>query len=154
MITSADVSSWLACSHDLPLTAQTEWMDHSVAVLPLGSRFDAVRLPAEIVHAAAGSDDWHVVSGFLAEALDGPVIHDPYTWYYALVPPQTTETWRSPLSRCVGRGSWLGVPRTDRSTPAGPYWAVPMAHAGELCSPATVAELIGLGHSRLTEAAR
>ncbi|WP_244317934.1 hypothetical protein [Streptomyces chryseus] len=136
------------------MAAQMEWSNQRVAMLPLGSRFDAVRMPVEIVHAAAASSDWQTVSGFLAETLNGPVIHDPYAWYYALVPPRTTVTWTSPFSRCVGRGAWLGVPRTDRLTPRGPYWAVPMERAGDLCSPAAVAALVQLGHGRLTEAAR
>ncbi|MBT2401144.1 hypothetical protein [Streptomyces sp. ISL-100] len=153
MITPTTVSGWLAHAHELPLTAETEWSDHNVAVLPLGNRFDAVRLPTEIVHAAAASDEQQKITGFLAEVIRGPVVHDPYAWYYALVPPQTTETWRAPFATCLGRGSWLGVPRADRITPVGgPYWAVPMERAGDLCSPATVAHVVALGHDRLVNA--
>lgn len=125
-------------------------------MLPLGGLFDAVRLPAEVVHAAAASEDHENVAAYLAEVLDGPVIHDPCTWYYALVPPQTTATWRSPFARCIGRGSWVGVPPTDRCAPLrfGPYWIVSMAHAGDLCSAVSVTKLIRIGHARLTEAAQ
>ncbi|WP_274561990.1 hypothetical protein [Streptomyces spiramyceticus] len=156
MITSTDaqIADWLARAHKTSSVAAREWASDLVAMLPLGNRFDAVRIRPEVVQAAASSDDWRTISEFLTDVIDGPVIHDPFTWYYALVPPQTTETWRSPLARCIGRGSWLGVPRTDRRTSYRPYWAVPMARAGDLCSPIAVAELIHLGHARLTEGAR
>lgn len=151
--TDTAIANWLACTLDVPAVARQEWQDDAVAMLPLGGLFDAVRMPAVTVHAAAGSDDWAFVARFLAEILDGgPVVHDPFSWYYALVPPQTTETWRSPFATCIGRGAWLGVPRTSRTTleTSAPYWSVPMQGAGDLNSPQGVAELIRIGHERLT----
>ncbi|MBT2401467.1 hypothetical protein [Streptomyces sp. ISL-100] len=154
MISSTDaaIADWLARAHKFPLRAHAEWAERSVAMLPLGRRFDAVRIHAGIVHAAAGSEDREAVAGFLGELLHGPVIHDPHGEFYVLVPPQTTETWSSPLARCLGRGSWMGVPRTGQAHLSfGPYWAVPMERAGDLCSPHAGAELVRLGHQRLTE---
>lgn len=103
----------------------------------------------------ADGDEWPLITECLGEALAGPVIHDPRGEFYALVPPQTTETWSSPLARCLGRGAWVGVPRVDQNAlQFGPYWSVPMERAGELCSPIAVAELVRLGHERLTSGAR
>ncbi|WP_274559314.1 hypothetical protein [Streptomyces spiramyceticus] len=133
-----------------------EWDTGAPAMLRVGGLFDAVRIPSEVVRAAARSNDWAVIDGFLGEVLDGPVIHDPHRWFYALVPPRTTEAWRSPFARCLGGGAWLGVPRTDRTTleTSDPYWSVPLKSAGDLCSPHAVSELIDLGHRRLVEGAR
>ncbi|MBT2510131.1 hypothetical protein J7I98_30595 [Streptomyces sp. ISL-98] len=153
--TDTAITNWLARTLDVPAVARQEWQDGAVAMLPLGGLFDAVRMPAVTVHAAAGNDDRAFVARFLAEILDGgPVIHDPFSWYYALMPPQTSETWRSPFATCIGRGAWLGVPRTDRTAleTGGPYWSVPMQDAGVLGSPEAVAELIRIGHARLTAA--
>lgn len=150
--TNSAIATWLACTLKAPDAAHQEWTDNHVAMLPLGVRFDAVRIPAQLIHAAAGTSEPNVLGGFLAEVLGaGPVIHDPQAWFYALVPPRTTATWRSPLARCLGRGSWLGVPRvSDDEAGAGPYWAVPLMAAGELCTPHEVAELLVVGRDRST----
>jgi hypothetical protein len=55
-----------------------------VAVLPLGRRFDAVRISGVLVRAAFD----------VKAAVDGPLVLDPHSGsFYALVPPQTTEVW-------------------------------------------------------------
>ncbi|WP_041983690.1 hypothetical protein [Streptomyces sp. AcH 505] len=142
-------SRWLASLLRDPETARIDWQDGRPAMLPLGAAFDAVRMPQELVHAMAASSVEDAVTSTLAEILDGPVIRDPHSWFYALVPPQTTETWLSPLATVLGRGAWLGVPRVDRTAPPGVHWAVPPVQVGSLCTPPVVAELLRVGASRL-----
>ncbi|MER5771471.1 hypothetical protein [Streptomyces sp. NPDC001985] len=123
-------------------------------MLPTGRRFDAVRMPGDIVHAAVGAVDHAPVSAGLTQALAGPVICDT-RWYYALVPPQTAETWTCPLAACLTTGAWVTVPRPDRSaedTGAGLHWCVPMTRPGRLCDPEAVAALLQDGHKRVARA--
>ncbi|MFF2522415.1 hypothetical protein [Streptomyces liangshanensis] len=132
-----------------PDVARQDWLDGRPAVLRTGVEFDAVRMPMELVHAAFSSTQPEIVGGGLAEVLDGPVIADPAAYYYALVPPGSTETWRSPLGVVRGRGGWLVVPRLDRTGPVGPHWVVPPVRVGKLCGPVDVAELLRVGKARL-----
>lgn len=137
--------------------ARTEWTHHRMTLLPLGTLVSAVRLPARLVLAVAGgrvpSRD---VDQLLAEVLEGgPVICDPRSrQFYALVPASMPATWsmaaaewRPAEVECLGRGSYLGVPRLDVTAPdpLGSYWSVPMESAATLCGPLSVARLIAAG---------
>lgn len=167
--TSADrrlaTEHWLLSTLDGPHRdrARMEWQEHQVAMLPLGTLFSAVRLPGDLVLAAAGLT-WQpsLLDAFLDEVLDGgPVICDPPNHrYYALVPASMPETYRQaaedwlPLGvGCLGRGTVLGVPRTDAvAFDEGPwvsYWSVPMGSAAMLCQPLHVARLIAAGERQL-----
>ncbi|MEU1075196.1 MULTISPECIES: hypothetical protein [unclassified Streptomyces] len=143
------VTEWLASAHPVPAQARREF-DVGIALVPTGVRFDAVRLPAAVVHAAAGSEDPDAVAAFLARALgDGAVIHDAYgvgVWYYALVPPGTHSHWQVPGAECLGPGTWLGVPRPDLTARPGPHWALPPGAVGTVC---TVDAVTDLGQDRL-----
>ncbi|EFL33230.1 predicted protein [Streptomyces viridochromogenes DSM 40736] len=129
-----------------------EWSSAAkLAVLPLGTAFEAVRLPERIVHRAVASVDPYTVSDRLARCLAGaPVIRDPgFRRYYALVPPGTSQTWCEPAAQCLGEGTYLGVPRGDHTefdewTKAS-YWAVPMVRPGRLCTAADVLALAMTG---------
>lgn len=147
--TETAIARWLMSSIRHPDVARQDWLDGRPAVLRLGIRFDAVRMPMELVHAALSSTQAEKVAGGLAEALDGPVIADPVAHYYALVPPGTAGTWRSPLGVVIGVGGWLGVPRLDRTGPVGVHWAVPPTVVGKLSVPGDVAELLRVGQARL-----
>ncbi|MER7047712.1 hypothetical protein [Streptomyces jumonjinensis] len=140
---------WLAESLDQPEIAWEGWRKGPQTMLPAGRRFDAVRIPAELVHAAADSAIHATVAEYLTAALDGPVICDPARWYYALVPPDTTESWTCGLARCLGTGAWIGVPHTDLTKHTQLHWCVPMTQPGHLCDPSTVAALIEHGHKQL-----
>ena len=117
--------AWLAGASDDPPQAHAEWAERGVAMLPLGRRFDAVRIPGVLVRAA-----------FDVKAVaDGPLVLDPHSGsFYALVPPQTTETWACAFGTCLGRGSWLAVPHPDRIGPPGPHWAVRGEEPSSLCT--------------------
>jgi hypothetical protein len=158
---------WLLATHPSPHQARREWTHNGVALLPLGTLFSAVRLPACLVLAVAGERELPSpdVDDFLDEALDGgPVICDPHgRRYYALVPAgmpvtwhQAADDWRAALDvDCLGRGTYLGVPRVD-AVDLNPrawssYWSVPMSSAAMLCAPLTVARLIAAGRHQLAE---
>ncbi|MEV0639137.1 hypothetical protein AB0I77_30220 [Streptomyces sp. NPDC050619] len=152
------VEGWLASAHPSPVTARSEWGSAArLALIPLGSRFEAVRLPEGIVHGAAGSDALSIVSDRLAQYLcGGPVIHDPgFRRYYALVPPGTAQAWLAPVAECLGEDTYLGVPRADRTEPdeqtLASYWVVPMARPGRLCKAADVLALVMRGDSSADE---
>lgn len=157
---------WLLSAHPVPVRARQEWNDNKVALLPLGTLCSAVRLPARLVHAVACCGDPAEVDAFLDDVLEGgPVICDPRGLrYYALVPgsmPTTwcdaAEEWRSLGVECLGRGTYLGVPRVDlvdfdpRTLVS--YWSVPMPSAAVLCAPLKVARLIAAGKRVLEEEA-
>jgi hypothetical protein len=148
--TEAAIVRWLTSTTRHPDIAEQDWADGRPAMLRTGILYDAVRMPQELVHAAAGSTVPDIVNGALAEVLDGPVVCEPGRWYYALVPPGTCEVWRSAMSVARGRGGWLGIPRPDRIDPApdAPYWAVPIEEIGGLCPPVAVTELLRVGRER------
>ncbi|MET9529618.1 hypothetical protein ABZY02_03465 [Streptomyces sp. NPDC006649] len=141
-----------------PGEADAAWQGGSVALVELGRRFTAVRLSADIVHAAAGSDEHTGVSDALAEALDGgPVICDPWgRRYYALTPVRTLTSWRqSRGAACLGHATWLGIPRPSDVAPTGArfsYWIVPVSSVGRVCDPARVAAVVARGHEHLYQA--
>lgn len=121
-------------------------------MLPCGSLFAAVRIPSDVIQAAAGSEDQDLVDQFLAEALmGGPVICDRYAaLHYALVPASTAQRWDVPETICLGKGAELGVPRPGvaAADKTRVYWSVPMGSAGELCSPAAVSQAVMVGRYR------
>ena len=144
--------------------ARREWRDQGVAMLPLGTLFSAIRIPAELAIAATGARRSHThANRHLADTLDGPVICDPRGHrYYALDPASTPRTWHKEADDwrvadvdVLGRGTLLGVPPLDRTefdpVTAASYWAVPMESMAVLCRPLTVGRLIAAGRDQLTE---
>jgi hypothetical protein len=119
-----------------------------VAVLPLGTRFDTVRIPVEVLYAALGTRNRSVVGPLLELALRGPVIQDSERWFYPLVPVGGAPDWAAPAGTYLARG-WLGVPCTDRLAPPGMYWCVPAREPGLLCELSRVAALVEAGSARL-----
>ncbi|WP_046495100.1 hypothetical protein [Streptomyces odonnellii] len=150
------IARWLMSSSQVPSIAREDWAYGRPALLRTGVAFDAVKMPRELVHAAAASSDPATVSAALAEVLGGPVICQPGTWYYALVPPGTCAAWRSPLAVVRGEGGWLGIPREDQTEPhaVATYWTVPVSQVGGLCDPDAVAELLRVGRERLDPTTR
>ncbi|MFF0226145.1 hypothetical protein [Streptomyces sp. NPDC004629] len=168
--TSADrqlaTEHWLLATLDGPYRnrARLEWQEHGVALLPLGTLFSAVRLPGRLVEAAAGHPLAPAdVDTYFAESLDGgPVNHDPHGQrYYALVPATMPATWKKEVDDwrvvdvdCLGRGTYLGVPRVTATRGAqvrASYWSVPIGSAALLCAPLTVARLIAGGRHRMSQ---
>ncbi|GGO42991.1 hypothetical protein [Streptomyces lasiicapitis] len=121
-----------ALAHPLPGQARREWTDAHVAMIPLGRRFDAVRVPAERIHAAVGSDESATVAAALEDWLRGPVVQDLRSGlgpYYVLVAPDAE--WQGEEVR-LSTGTYLGVPRVGHIA----YlmtWVVQPQRPGDLC---------------------
>ncbi|MER8000331.1 hypothetical protein [Streptomyces sp. NPDC095613] len=151
-------SCWLASARPTPEDAYADWKQGYPVMLRGGHVFDAVRVRPELVHAAVGSSTPADVATALTRQLSaGPVICDRGIWYYALVPPGTSETWRSALGTVRGRGSWIGVPaldRTHRTHPVHLHWIVTPRWPRRLCDPDAVTELLRIGQYQLEGAAR
>ncbi|MFJ4873794.1 hypothetical protein ACIP93_01035 [Streptomyces sp. NPDC088745] len=146
---SVRVADWLARAHADPDAAHREWAERGVAMLPLGVRFDAVRIPFSVVRAALGTDNRDAIGRTLPQMLGGPVIQDGEKWTYPLVPTGGASAWSARAGNYRGRG-WLAVPDTDQLGPPGMYWTVAMAAPGRLCEPAAVASMIEAGVSALS----
>lgn len=148
----AAVADWLSAAAEDPAEPLRAWRRGTVALLRCGALFSAVRIPAGLVHAAAGATNRYAVDAYLERAvLGGPVVCDRYgRHYYALVPASTAQVWKIPAARCLGRGSWLGVPRPGMpiSQDAAVYWSVPMDSPADLCVPGAVAQLVMTGRYR------
>jgi hypothetical protein len=144
--TAEPTAAWLAAAAGNPAQAHTEWGARGVALLPLGRRFDAVRIPEVLVRAALRAHG----------TVDGPMLLDPGNgMYYALVPPRSTETWACAFGTCLGRGAHLGVPHPSRLGPPGAHWVVPpCAHEPSVLATARVVrELVELGRREVEGAA-
>ncbi|GAA3489687.1 hypothetical protein [Streptomyces cremeus] len=146
----ARIAAWLAHAHRTPSVAEEEWDARRVAMLPLGRRFDAVRIPAEVVHAGLGTDNRDAVGALLSTMLGGgPVIQDSDT-VYALVAPGQAEKWAAPTGSYRWRG-WLTVPRPDQLAEPGVHWLTEMSRPGRLCDLDAVARVAARGFTALSE---
>ncbi|WP_055565919.1 hypothetical protein [Streptomyces atriruber] len=138
------VFDWLARSQGDARQAHREWQEHGITLLPLGTRFNSVSLPARLVRAAAGTADLDLVNATLAQLLDGPVIHNrPQDEYHALVGTFPVARWPYPDDApMLGAGHYLSVPASDLTGPTGLYWAVRPRIVGDLCPVQSVAALV------------
>jgi len=147
------VEEWVASAHPSPSAVCDEWSSiATLALIPLGQSFEAIRIPDHIIHVAVMSDEPPIVGARLAQHLRGPVIHDPgFRRYYALVPVGTSPEWTASDAECLSGGTYLGVPRSDHTEmdqhTRASYWAVPMTRPGHLCSPEVVRALVIVGRS-------
>ncbi|MEV5488645.1 hypothetical protein AB0L47_11655 [Streptomyces bobili] len=152
------IVGWLARAHPAPDRARMDWAAQGVALLPLGVHFAAVRVAADLVHSAVGSNDADEVAVGLGELLGGSIIYDRRAsggTYYALIQGHAGLVWAyGDFAPCLGHGSYLGVPRLDHQQPPGTYWVVPPRYEGDLCAPRSIVALVRRGRSRLVEPAQ
>ncbi|MEU8690490.1 hypothetical protein [Streptomyces sp. NPDC048665] len=150
------VEHWLLTAAEDYARARQEWRTEGVALLRCGGVFGVVRISAEIVRAAAGTEDLATVDRFLARALlGGPVFMDQgLLRYYALVGSGTGRRpeWKRVRddAEFMGVGHYLGVPAADATSPKmRRYWCVGMDSAGELAPADAVAQLVHAGRFQL-----
>ncbi|MFF4588820.1 hypothetical protein [Streptomyces sp. NPDC001388] len=150
----AAIVEWLARAHPVPQRPRREWATQGVALLPLGERFAAVRMPADVVHAAVETGDHDEVAVRLGTLLGGSIIYDRRVsggTYYALVQGHTGLVWPyEDTAACLSFGTYLGVPRLDQQQPPGTYWVVPPRYEGDLVPPRSIVALLQAGRSRMT----
>ncbi|WP_435611849.1 hypothetical protein [Streptomyces sp. bgisy159] len=162
------VEHWLLSAARSRQRARQEWTEQGMALLALGGIMSAVRVPGNLVIAAAGEAEMpsRALDAFLADALDGgPVVCDPRSRvYYALVAdsmsrthPDAAARWRKLGVAVLGHDCYLGVPAVDRTDPdlaaCASYWSVPIESAGVLCGPPSVARLVAAGQHALAQRA-
>ncbi|MGW1071658.1 hypothetical protein [Streptomyces sp. NPDC002537] len=131
-------AKWL--SQVLLVPTKGWWLRGDPAHVLTGVLFDAVEIPAEVIHAQAGSGDRGAVErAFRKAAITSAVIAEPsHGWYYALVPPGTAREWRPPLE-CLGPSHSIAVPPPHRTGPPGIHWLLtPPDSAASLCDPEDV----------------
>lgn len=136
------IATWLAAADPHPDTVHAAWAQQGLALIPLGRRFDAIRVPAERVHAAVGSAEPEAVAAFLADWLDGPVIRDvrsAFGPYYVLV--ATDAAWHGAEER-LSTNTLLGVPRPGDPLTTLTRWVVPPSAPGDLCDPGHLGALL------------
>ncbi|MEU1690399.1 hypothetical protein [Streptomyces hirsutus] len=156
-----DAENWLLSAALDRARARTDWAEQGVALLRCDGPFNAVKICADLVHAAAGTDVPGEVDAYLAQALHGgPVFYDLIGCeYYVLVPPSADRrewsVYRQGEAEFLGQDCCMGVPRLTALFPEGArqYWRVPLRGAGELASVDAVTQLIDTGrfHSARAE---
>lgn len=154
---AAGAESWLILAARDAGQARREWAEFGVALLRCGTSFTAVRIPADIVLAAAGTNDRVALVTYLTTALDGPCFFDGNSRsFYALTPLSTARRWDVLETECLGADFFLGVPATTITEPdprCAAYWVVPMAGPAALCDPEIVRWLVQRGRIQRSEAA-
>lgn len=142
------VEHWLLAATSDRKQARQEWCRDGVALLRCGGVFTAVRVPVELVEAAAGTEDRRQMSQYLNEALwGGPAFIDERSrQVYFLVPPSAYNGWRLPHSDCLSADTYLRVPYPGAEQGL-TYWLVEMDGPSMLCTTDAVKHLVM--HARL-----
>ncbi|MFF2023338.1 hypothetical protein ACFVW2_16250 [Streptomyces sp. NPDC058171] len=151
------VADWLLAAARDRNQARHEWATLGIALLTCGVIFSALRMPGDLVRAAARTDDDEGVATFLRHSLDGgPAIRDVYgDRYYVLAPVGAgrAATVRTGCPEYLGQDCYLGVPEPSRTTPPGrAHWCVPMDVPVRLCAPQRLTATVSLGQERLRAA--
>lgn len=119
-VSSDAAAAWLA-EADPDRGRADRWLRSAgLALLPLGTRWSAVKV-AEHDGLAAAAD------------VDGPTIHDPIgRVVYFLVPVAAGQTWDCPRTELLGLACWLAVPAPRTTEPPGVHWVHPPDGSGRL----------------------
>lgn len=152
------VTHWLLSSVKDRDRVRAQWQEPGgIALLPCGGLFSAVRVPAHLVWATAGTQELEKVDTFLRRWFDGGAatmdLHG--LLYYFLVPASTAWRWSErqfPGVACLGRDTYLGMPAVQLTEPKGSgYWCVPMESSGDLCYTDELEDLIRIGRAARSE---
>lgn len=126
----------------------------------LGTRYEAVWMPVDLVHAATRSTDPGKVATFLNRFLDGPVVCAPADgWYLALTLPTGPKWYKrvdfDGLGDLVEAGEQLVLPNPALTDPSDdePFWSTPV-RPGALSHVLTVVWLLDMGDHALYWRAR
>ncbi|MER5493007.1 hypothetical protein [Streptomyces sp. NPDC002490] len=124
---------------------QEQWVRRSIALVPCGHAFAAIRMPTDLVHTAARTREPEQIRIYLTHTLHGPVLTDRTTHHhYALVPPNTPPIESHPNTRYLGTNTYLGLPRPDLTHPTTHHrchWIIP-PNGQQLCPPEAVSALL------------
>ncbi|MEV0264841.1 hypothetical protein AB0I49_26340 [Streptomyces sp. NPDC050617] len=126
--------------------AEDGWWSVGVALFLVGPAWDAVKLPAPLVHGLAEGGDRGRVRAILHRfGVTGPVFLNRET-YVALVPPGTAATWNA-AAECVTttdrEAHYMGLPAPHACDGPWAHWVIP---PGTVLSPsAAVRDLVAAG---------
>ncbi|MER6531802.1 hypothetical protein [Streptomyces sp. NPDC001508] len=117
------VSHWLLGAADDVDVARAQWQEQGVALLACGGVLSAVRIPARLVWAAAGTKELDDVDRFLGQFFDGGAVFMDLRagLYYALVPGFRSE-WGDRVfsgagwNALAGITSWVSPLRSSRNS--------------------------------------
>jgi hypothetical protein len=148
-------AQWLLQAAEDPEVAQRQWESQDLALLACGGLISAIKAPARLVWAAAGSDDLSRVDAYLRRFLDGGgVVLDIHCHLYYFLVPGSTK-WEAThrdveyLGRDVSRRHVMGVPPLRLTKPEGrSYWSVPLDAPGDLLYADEVAQLLREGRRK------
>ncbi|MEV0260708.1 hypothetical protein AB0I49_05105 [Streptomyces sp. NPDC050617] len=126
--------------------AEEEWWRRRIALFLVGPAWDAVKLPATLVHAvAAGSDGGRVRAILHRLGITGPVALVGET-YVILVPPGTAAGWDT-AAECVTttdhEAHYMGLPAPHACEGPRAHWITPPTDS--LSPPSAVRALITAG---------
>jgi hypothetical protein len=119
--------AWLAEADPSPDHARTWWEASDTALIPVGKKWDAVKVEVAWAQAALARP-----------GINGPVISDGRrtTGYaYFLVPPGTAPGWKLGETESLGDTCWLGIPAPERTIGPQPHWVRPPDGYGRLTHP-------------------
>ncbi|MGW3110571.1 hypothetical protein [Streptomyces sp. NPDC001091] len=144
------VSTWLAGAHPTPARVRTQWAEDEVALVPLGIRFAAIRIPADLMHAGIGSEHREDVADVARDVFRGPVMIGARNigglTYWAIVPWRPGVYWPAmPETPYLGVGTHLSIPAVGCTEPPGPHWIAPPRYAYDLCSRERVFDVVMRG---------
>lgn len=123
------IGEWLATADPDPDHTRKWWDATQVVLLPLGRRWDAVKVSSA-----------HGIEAVRQGSIEGPVIHDPDRDAYFLVPVGTAAAWvRVGGDECLGDTCYLTIPAPGRTGPPGVHWLQPPVEAGRLVDPVQLA---------------
>ncbi|MEV0278520.1 hypothetical protein AB0I22_19355 [Streptomyces sp. NPDC050610] len=133
-------------SNDAAHAAEDGWWTVGVALFLVGPAWEAVKLPAPLVHAvAAGSDRGRVRAMLHCLGVTGPVALVGET-YVVLVPPGTAASWDA-AAECVTttdhEAHYMGLPAPRACEGPRAHWIIPPD--GPLSPPSAVRALIAAG---------
>ncbi len=130
---------------------EDEWQRRGVALFLVGPAWEAVKLPAHLVHDAADggdrdSDRRRVRARLRRLGVEGPVALVGET-YVVLVPPGTAATWDA-AAECVAttdrEAHYMGLPSPYVCEGPRAHWVIPPG-GGPLNSPSAVRALVEAG---------
>ncbi|MFH8977995.1 hypothetical protein [Streptomyces sp. NPDC017890] len=146
--------AWLLAAAPRTNQFRREWNEGGAAFPRCRDLSTALRVPAAVVFAAAGTGDPHATSGFPTEEVEEePVIaHHGATPFSFLMPARTgRRPAPAPGPDHLAARTWLGAPTLRATCPQGAQSCrpVPMTGIAELCNGGLVARLVQRGHHSL-----
>ncbi|MFJ4875541.1 hypothetical protein ACIP93_10055 [Streptomyces sp. NPDC088745] len=152
-------AAWLLGHGDAARAQTRNWPTGRHVWPGMGIEYEAVRMPAPLVHAAVHSTDPPSVAERLTRFLEGPMAAAPAAgWYLALTRPTGPKWYKrcdpDGLGTFVPPDEHLILPHPSRTTPSSAlFWSRPV-QPGQVSEALSVALLLDMGDHALSWRAR